>query len=302
MSNSKMVGLKMISPFKTCPRTEKITKITVHHMAGVLTAKKCGEIFQTRQASSNYGIGSDGIIGMYVEEKDRSWCSSSSWNDNRAVTIEVSNSKAGGDWPISDRSWGLLVDLCVDICKRNGMKELKWTGDKDGSLTCHYMFAATACPGPFLKARMPELAKMVTQRLKDETVHSGTGEKQKDEGDIFRVQVGAFAKEANAKKMLEEVKKKGFDAFVTKAGNLYKVQVGAFAKEANAEAQLKKMKAAGFSDAFIAAGKAKKTVEELAKEVIQGKWGSGETRKKALTAAGYDYEVVQKRVNQILGF
>lgn len=167
MSNSPLVNYTRISPNRNAPRNQPIGKITVHHMAGNLTVEQCGSVFapSSRQASSNYGIGTDGRVGLYVEEKDRSWASSSAWNDNRAVTIEVANDQIGGDWHVSDAAWNKLVDLCVDICQRNGMKELTWTGDKNGSLTCHYMFAATACPGPYLKGRMAELAKTVTARL-----------------------------------------------------------------------------------------------------------------------------------------
>lgn len=167
MSNSGLVNYTRISPNRNSPRNQPISKITVHHMAGNLSVETCGSVFapSSRQASANYGIGSDGRVGMYVEEKDRSWASSSSWNDNRAVTIEVANDQIGGNWHVSDAAWNKLVELCVDICRRNGMKSLTWTGDKNGSLTCHYMFAATSCPGPYLKSRMAELAQTVTARL-----------------------------------------------------------------------------------------------------------------------------------------
>ncbi len=165
MSNSGLVNHTNISPMKTAMSGKKNRKITVHHMAGNLTVEQCGNVFRQREASANYGIGSDGRVGLYVDEGDRSWASSSSINDSQAVTIEVANSKAGGDWPVSDKAWAKLIDLCVDICRRNGISKLVWTGDASGSLTCHYMFAATACPGPYLKARMPKLAKAVNDRL-----------------------------------------------------------------------------------------------------------------------------------------
>ena len=166
MSNSSLVSYTKISP-NSSARTGKISKITPHHMAGNLSVETCGEIFSrsSRQASANYGIGSDGRIALYVDESRRSWASSSAANDQRAVTIEVANSSRGGDWPVSTAAWNSLVTLCVDICRRNGIARLDWTGDASGSLTTHDMFVATACPGPYLKARMPLLAKAVNERL-----------------------------------------------------------------------------------------------------------------------------------------
>lgn len=173
MSNSPLISYTAISP-NSSPRYKHITKITPHHMAGVLDVETCGRVFANpaRQASSNYGIGNDGRIALYVPEDRRSWASSNPENDQQAVTIEVSNSSVGGDWPISDAAWSSLVALCVDICQRNGIKGLSWTGDASGSLTCHYMFAPTACPGPYLKSRMGKLASEVNARL--------TGKKEDD--------------------------------------------------------------------------------------------------------------------------
>lgn len=165
--NSSLVDFTLISPNKTVMTDKKNKKITIHHMAGNLTVERCGEIFQptSRKASSNYGIGTDGRVGMYVEEKDRAWTSSSKTNDSQAITIEVANSIIGGNWNVSDLAYNKLIELCVDICKRNNIEKLTWTGDKNGTLTCHYMFAATACPGPYLKSKMPEIAKEVNKRL-----------------------------------------------------------------------------------------------------------------------------------------
>ena len=167
MSNSVLVDHVRISPNSTDPRNHKIDKITIHHMAGVASVESCGAIFAdpARQASSNYGIDSDGRVGMYVEEKNRSWCSSSPSNDHRAVTIEVSNSKSGGEWPVSDKAYAKLIDLCVDICKRNGIKKLTFTGDATGNLTMHKWFANTACPGPYLEERFPDIAAKVNAML-----------------------------------------------------------------------------------------------------------------------------------------
>lgn len=172
MSNSSLVDYSRISPNKTSMANKVVKKITIHHMAGNLTVEACGAGFAqaSRKASSNYAIGADGRVGMYVEEKDRSWASSSSDNDGQAVTIEVANDGGAPDWHVSDTALAKLIDLCVDICQRNGIDKLNYTGDKTGNLTMHRYFAATACPGPYLESKFPFIAECVNQRL------SGTDE------------------------------------------------------------------------------------------------------------------------------
>lgn len=167
MSNSALVDYTRISPNRSHPRNHTIDKITIHHMAGNLSVETCGSVFanSSREASANYGIGSDGRVGLYVNEGDRAWASASPGNDNRAVNIEVANSSTGGDWPVSDTAYSKLIDLCVDICQRNGIKALKYTGDAKGNLTEHRMFMATTCPGPYLHARMSRIAAEVNKRL-----------------------------------------------------------------------------------------------------------------------------------------
>ena len=120
-TNSPLVSYIKISPNKTINRNHAIDTISIHCMAGNLSIEQCGNLFAnpSRQASSNYGIGSDGRIGLYVEEKDRSWCTSSSSNDNRAITIEVANDGGAPDWHVSDAAMTSLIKLCADICKRN---------------------------------------------------------------------------------------------------------------------------------------------------------------------------------------
>ena len=167
MSNSALVTYTNISPNKNAPRRHKIDKITIHHMAGNLSVQRCGELFANpaRQASSNYGIDSTGAVGLYVDEGDRAWTSGNADNDNRAVTIEVANCGGAPDWPVSDAAYATLLDLCEDICRRNGIERLNFTGDASGNLTMHRYFQATACPGPFLAARFPEIAAEVNRRL-----------------------------------------------------------------------------------------------------------------------------------------
>ncbi|MBQ4630199.1 MAG: N-acetylmuramoyl-L-alanine amidase [Clostridia bacterium] len=166
MSNSSLVDFTLISPNSTNPRNKKISKITIHHMAGNLTVEKCGEVFQNkkRQVSSNYGVGTDGRVGLYVEEKNRSWASANRDNDNMAVTIEVAND-GGANWHVSDVALAKTIELCTDICKRNGIKRLNFTGDKTGNLTMHRYFAATACPGDYLASNFPYIADEVNKRL-----------------------------------------------------------------------------------------------------------------------------------------
>lgn len=167
MSNSALVDYTRLSPSRSHPRKHAIDKITIHHMAGNLSVETCGSVFAnpSSESSANYGIGSDGRVGLYVDEGDRAWASWSPSNDNRAVNIEVANSSIGGDWPVSDAAYSKLIDLCVDICQRNGIKALNYTGDAKGNLTEHRMFMATTCPGPYLHARMSRIAAEVNKRL-----------------------------------------------------------------------------------------------------------------------------------------
>lgn len=165
MSNSSLVTYTLLSPH-CVKRTKPITKITVHHVAGIGDAERIGRNFVgTRAASANYGIGSDASIGLYVDESCRAFTSSSPTNDNQAVTIEVSNDSIGGDWHVSDACLMKLIELIVDICERNNIKWLKYTGDKAGNLTRHNMFAATACPGPYLQSKFPYIADKTNAEL-----------------------------------------------------------------------------------------------------------------------------------------
>lgn len=177
-TNSPLVDYVKISPNSTNPRNQPISVITIHHMAGNLSVEACGNIFATtdRQASSNYGIGSDGRVGLYVEEANRSWCSSNRENDNKAITIEVANDDTtSGNWHVSDAALSKLIDLCVDICQRNGIPRLNFTGDKTGNLTMHKWFTPTLCPGPYLASKFPYIAEQVNLRL------AGTSSNEKEE-------------------------------------------------------------------------------------------------------------------------
>lgn len=177
-TNSSLVEYTHISPNRNSPRNQPITKITIHHMAGVLSLEQFDSIVSKpqRQMSSNYAIDKDGRIGLFCPERDRSWCSSSAWNDNRAITIEVSNSAYGDNtgWPISEKVYARLIQLCIDICKRNGIKKLEYTGNLNGSLTRHCDLAATGCPGPWIKAHTTELCNKVNEALNNKTQQSAS--------------------------------------------------------------------------------------------------------------------------------
>lgn len=148
-------------------RTAPISKITIHHAAGVVTLEQMSNIMRTpgRTVSWNYAIGNDGRIGGYIDEQYRAWTTSSRANDNIAVTIEVSNSKNGEPWPISDAAYKSLLNLCEDICRRNGIKRIEFTGTKAGNLTMHKWFSSTGCPGPTLEPKFPDIAVEVNRRL-----------------------------------------------------------------------------------------------------------------------------------------
>ena len=261
MSNSALVNYTKISPNRTSPRKNKIDTITIHCVVGQCSVETLGAIFapSSRQASSNYGVGYDGRFGMYCEEKDRSWCSSSAANDNRAITIEVA-SDTTEPYAVNDKAYAALLDLVTDICRRNGIKKLVWSTKKNErvnhlngcNLTVHRDYANKSCPGNYLYERQGAIAAEVNKRLgasaaEPETPSSGTGT-------LYKVQTGAFKQKSNAQTLEKKLKAAGFDTYVVNTGGYYKVQVGAFSKKANAEAMLAKLKAAGYSDAFITTG------------------------------------------------
>lgn len=176
-SNSSLVAYTLLSPNHSGLRTEQIDRISPHCVVGQCTAEGLGDWFHksSTKASSNYGIDKNGRIGLYVEEKNRSWCTSSNANDQRAVTIECASDKAE-PYAMHQVVYDRLVDLCEDICRRNGKKKLLWFGDKNKSLnyqpkademliTVHRWFANKSCPGDWLYARLGDLAAKVTSRL-----------------------------------------------------------------------------------------------------------------------------------------
>lgn len=283
-TNSKMVSYTKLSPNHSGQRTHSIDRITPHCVVGQCSVETLGNIFAptSRQASCNYGIGPDGRVGMYVEEKNRSWCSSSNANDQRAVTIECA-SDTKHPYTMNSTVYATLIKLCTDICRRNGKKKLLWFGDKNKSLnyspksdemvlTVHRWFANKSCPGDWLYSRLGDLAAKVTAELGGSssggTTATGLYRVRKTWADV-KSQKGAFKSLENAKRCAKV--NPGYSVFDTNG----KVVYGTSASST-------------------------KTVDELAREVIQGKWGNGADRKNRLTKAGYNYDAVQKRVNELL--
>lgn len=178
MSNSHLVTYTKISPNKTSPRNHKIDTISIHCAVGQFTAKELLNLSHFLKydpingSSCNYAVGRDGSIGMGVEEKDRSWCTSSRSNDHRAITIEVASDKKA-PYKVTDEAYEALIKLLVDICKRNNIKELKWKADKSligkpdkQNMTVHKWFANKDCPGEYLYSRHGQIAKEVNAKLK----------------------------------------------------------------------------------------------------------------------------------------
>lgn len=182
MSNSPLVTYTRITKNKTSPRNHAIDTITIHCIVGQWTAKQGCDYFATtdRQCSANYVVGKDGSIGLSVDEKDRSWCSSNGTNDNRAITIEVA-SDTTHPYAVTAKAYAALLDLVTDICKRNGIKKLVWSTNKNDrvnhrngcNMTVHRDFANKACPGEYLYSRHGEIAAEVNRRLQGASAGGG---------------------------------------------------------------------------------------------------------------------------------
>lgn len=283
-TNSSMVAYTRLSPNHSGQRTHSIDRITPHCVVGQLSAESICGCFTSpsRQASCNYGIGTDGKVSLCVEEKNRSWCSSSNANDQRAVTIECASDKTEPH-AMNSKVYDSLVKLCTDICRRNGKKKLLWLGDRNKTLnytpksdemvlTVHRWFANKSCPGDWLYARLGDLAAKVTAAL-------GSSSEPKPASQLYRVrktwadsksQKGAFSVLANAKKCADS--NKGYSVFDGNGKKVYPADSSG----------------------------TKKSIDAIAREVIRGDWGNGDERRKKLTAAGYDYSAVQKKVNELL--
>ena len=215
-TNSSLVTYKKISPNRTSPRNHVIDTVTIHCVVGQWTAKQICDYFANPvlKAAPNYGVGKDGSIGLCVEEKDRSWCTSDKANDNRAITIEVA-SDTTHPYKVTDAAYKALIKLLIDICQRNNIKQLVWSTNKSDrvnhkngcNMTVHRDYKNKACPGAYLYDLHGEIAKEVNKAL--------VGAVDAQKGTIYRVQVGAFSKKENAERMLTKLKAAGFtDAYI----------------------------------------------------------------------------------------
>ena len=214
-TNSPLVSYTCLSPYHSGERNHTIDTVTIHCVVGQCSVESLGTHFSdgSTKASSNYGIGYDGKIGMYVEEKNRSWCSSSSSNDNRAITIEVASDTVA-PYKVTDKAMESLVNLLTDICRRNGIKNLLWKADKsligqvdEQNMTVHRWFAPTACPGEYLFSKHSDIAAEVNKRLSQEITE--------DSNVIYKVQCGAFKNRRFAENMVKQLKAQGYsDAFI----------------------------------------------------------------------------------------
>ena len=217
MSNSKLVSYTKLSPNHSGNRTHSIDRITPHCVVGQLSCESICDCFTSKdvQASCNYGIGFDGKISLCVDEENRSWCSSSNSNDQRAITVECASNKTS-PYIMNEAVYNSLVNLCVDICKRNGKTKLLWFNDKSKSLsyepksnemviTVHRWFENKSCPGDWLYSRLDDLANTVTKQLVSDNNEY-----------IYRVQVGAYKQKSNADAMFKKLKQAGFEGFIVK--------------------------------------------------------------------------------------
>lgn len=259
--NSPLVSYTKLSPYNSGKRTMPIDRITPHCYVGQASVEDMGNWFATTaKCSCNYGTGNDGRIALIVPENCRSWCSSSSANDQRAVTIECASDKTA-PYAFNQKVYDSLIRLCVDICKRNGKKKLLWLKDKNTTLnyqpapdemvlTVHRWFANKECPGEWLMERLGDLAEKVTKALGGSSTPSGSDPTQ-DAKVIYRVQVGAYKKRENAEIKLRQVSAAGVDCFITDMQEgYYRVQCGAYSIKANAEARRNSLQCMGF-DAII---------------------------------------------------
>ena len=288
MSYSKLCKRVIESPNNSGKRTSNINIITPHIIVGLATMQTLGDIFKNpnRQASSNYGVCVDGIVGI-VDESNRSWCSSSEWNDQQAITIEVACENFY-PYKVPQEYFEDLVDLCVDICRRHGFRRMETTSSKDDLmnklttksndtvlLSRHNYFANTECPGKDLSSRFEELAKLVNEQLKE------SDENESEEvNKMYRVQVGAYTVKQNAINMKQKLIDAGFDAYIKE-------------EEISSNPAVK----VPVSKPVV---HTKKSNEEIATEVIRGSWGNGAVRKQRLEAAGYNYSVIQSIVDKML--
>lgn len=273
MTYSPLTSVAIMSPNHSGSRLNPISKITIHHMAGNLSIETCGNVFlnPNKQASSNYGIGSDGRIACYVEEEDHPWTSANWDNDDRAITIEVANSESGGDWPISQDAYASLIRLCADICNRYGIYPY-YDGTPSATLTEHCMFVATNCPGPTIHAM--QVNHVIENDIRAAMAGGAVTSQPTPavSGDVEDLALRAIAGEFG-----------NGDARRAALGDMYSA----------VQARINEMYGGVVATTDY-------SIDAIAYRVIAGEFGNGVDRINALAAAGYDNVAVQQRVNEIL--
>lgn len=304
MSNSSLVNVKVPAHSNnyTVGRSgRKIKKIAIHHMAGILTARQCGAIFQngSRKASSNYGIGKDAEVGLYVDEANTSYCNSN-WDSNcESVTIETSNCALGGDYPVSDAVLNKLIELVADIAKRNNLGKLV----KGENVVWHRMYVATTCPGDYLLGKLDYIIEQANKindnqnTVDNTTPTSSEGYLVKVNADVLNIRADAGTNYA----VVGQIKDHGIYTIVAEKNGQGASKWGKLKSGAGWISLDYVTKQTSGSVPVIN----KKSNEEIANEIIRGtcsdsrwdNWGTGQTRKDRLAQAGYDYNAIQKIVN-----
>jgi len=298
MSNSNLVNITVPANqnnYGVGRNGKNIEIITIHHMAGVLTAEECGRIFQdgSRKLSSHYGIGKDGKIGLYVDEENTAYTNGNFESNSIAVTIEASNSKVSGDYPVSDEVLNVLIKLIADIAKRNNLGTLV----KGENLTWHKMHAETTCPGEYLLSKIDYIVEEANKINNEVTTNPQPNPEPVPElvppSDI--VPPSEPVPPIQNKRSNEEIANEVI-AGTWGNGNDRKVKLTNAGYDFSVIQKIVNEKLLGSAPIE----NSKKSNEEIASEVIRGDWGNGQDRNRRLTEAGYNFTEIQKIVNNIL--
>lgn len=280
-------------------RRYPISKITIHHAAGVMSFDTLLNYVATcpRDMSANYVL-RQGKLGLVVDEKYRAWTSSNAENDHRAVTIEVGNSSSGGQWPIADIDLELLIKWCADVCKRNNIPKLYYDGTPNGSLTLHEMFAATGCPGPYIKSKINYICTEVNKLINSTSTGNTTSSAPNATGNsTYKVVTNVYGYMTAADAVADKNRRRTVTPGTYYIYNETSTAVNVTLNKAVPGAWICKSKNITASTSTPVNNQ---SVEDVAKEVIAGKWGNGSDRVNKLTAAGYNATEVQSKVNELL--
>lgn len=304
-TNSSLATKKNLFTTNYNERNQKITRITLHHMAGNLTIDGCKNALMSRGGSVNYAIQNDGTIGLLLPEKFRAWTSNSPDNDYKSVTVEIANVPNAGepDWKVSDAAIQSAIKLCADICKRNGISKLTYTGKLEGSnLTMHKWFYATGCPGQYLGSKFPYITEQVNKILNGNTTTANSTSTNTTTANATTPLVTYKTYYVNNESGVNyREAPNGTLRGTYKYGTAVRVASGSETKVGN-YTWVKLNTGFYMAKEFLSTTKptTKKSVTEIAKEVIAGKWGNGVDRVRKLSAAGYDTNAVQKKVNELM--